>query len=127
MKSANALLHRRKIRPTVTAVTTATIAEPGNPISWRQSSGAGSSMIQGYAMSMSANVGCSVKFMPPATLLQTSASTRQANYTYGGKWLYSCAVARGQAKCWKSDQRVKLEALVSDGTGPCSSPIPSGP
>lgn len=31
MKSANALLHRRKIRPTVTAVTKAPIAEPGNP------------------------------------------------------------------------------------------------
>jgi hypothetical protein len=120
-------LHRRKIRPTVTAVTTAPIAEPGNPTSWRQISGAGSSTIQGYATSMSANAGSSVKFKPPATLFQTSDSTRQANYTYGGTWLYSCAVARGQAKCWKSDQRVKVEALVSDGTGPCSSPIPSAP
>ena len=87
MKSAHAFLPRRIVRPTVTAVITALLAaalsvlgvpaataagpctapivskvacentQPGNPASEWQVSGAGSSTIQGYATSMSVNIG----------------------------------------------------------------------
>ena len=99
MKSAHAFLPRRIIRPTVTAVITALLAaalsvlgvpaataagpctapiaskvacentQPGNPASEWQVTGAGSSTIQGYATSMSVNIGNSIKFKikTPAT------------------------------------------------------------
>ncbi|QCB96074.1 DUF4082 domain-containing protein [Arthrobacter sp. PAMC25564] len=92
MKSAHAFLPRRIVRPTVSAVITALLAatlsvfavptanaagpctapivskvacentQPGNPASEWQVTGAGDSTIQGYATSMSVNVGGTVNF-----------------------------------------------------------------
>ncbi len=92
MKSAHAFLPRRIVRPTVSAVITALLAaalsvfavpaanaagpctapivskvacentQPGNPASEWQVTGAGDSTIQGYATSMSVNVGGIVNF-----------------------------------------------------------------